>query len=75
MDLSICRSYFACRLGPQAPASCQPGDRLYALPRETFGRSISQFEGVQEALWNPFAGYTWMMAPAACFLARRYGLA
>lgn len=32
----------------------------YAKVREQFGRSISQFEGVQEAL-EPIAGYTYMM--------------
>jgi alkylation response protein AidB-like acyl-CoA dehydrogenase len=35
----------------------------YALTREQFGRSISQFEGVQEAL-EPIAGYTYMMDAA-----------
>ena len=35
----------------------------YSLTREQFGRSISQFEGVQEAL-EPIAGYTYMMDAA-----------
>ncbi len=35
----------------------------YASVREQFGRSISQFEGVQEAL-EPIAGYTYMMDAA-----------
>jgi acyl-CoA dehydrogenase len=35
----------------------------YASTREQFGRSISQFEGVQEAL-EPIAGYSYMMDAA-----------
>ncbi len=40
----------------------------YALVREQFGRSISQFEGVQEAL-EPIAGYTYMMDAARLLTA------
>lgn len=40
----------------------------YASAREQFGRPISQFEGVQEAL-EPLAGYTYIMDAARCFTA------
>lgn len=40
----------------------------YASVREQFGRSIGQFEGVQEAL-EPIAGYTYMMDAARRFTA------
>lgn len=40
----------------------------YAKVREQFGRSISQFEGVQEAL-EPIAGYTYMMDAARILTA------
>src|SRR5690554_8176681 len=40
----------------------------YAYTREQFGRSISQFEGVQEAL-EPIAGYTYMMDAARLLTA------
>ncbi|QCF26267.1 acyl-CoA dehydrogenase [Hydrocarboniclastica marina] len=38
----------------------------YAAVREQFGRSISEFEGVQEAM-EPMAGYTYMMDSARRF--------
>lgn len=40
----------------------------YSSVREQFGRSIKQFEGVQEAL-EPIAGYTYMMDAARLFTA------
>ncbi|WP_372809541.1 acyl-CoA dehydrogenase [Litorivivens sp.] len=40
----------------------------YASVREQFGRSISEFEGVQEAL-EQIAGYTYMMDAARVFTA------
>src|SRR5690606_26627524 len=40
----------------------------YSRVREQFGRSISQFEGVQEAL-EPIAGYTYMMDAARILTA------
>jgi len=40
----------------------------YARVREQFGRTISQFEGVQEAL-EPIAGYTYMMDAARMLTA------
>ncbi|WP_372779478.1 acyl-CoA dehydrogenase [Litorivivens sp.] len=40
----------------------------YASVREQFGRSISEFEGVQEAL-EQIAGYTYMMDAARLFTA------
>jgi acyl-CoA dehydrogenase len=40
----------------------------YAYTREQFGRSVSQFEGVQEAL-EPVAGYTYQMNAARLFTA------
>jgi acyl-CoA dehydrogenase len=47
----------------------QPDHRArMPVVREQFGRSISQFEGVQEAL-EPIAGYTYMMDAARLFTA------
>ena len=46
----------------------QPGYGIRAYTREQFGRSISQFEGVQEAL-EPIAGYTYMMDAARLLTA------
>jgi len=40
----------------------------YAYTREQFGRNISRFEGVQEAL-EPLAGYTYQMDAARLFTA------
>jgi len=61
--LSIGRSVSlpALAVGAGKVASLTTGS--YASVREQFGRSISQFEGVQEAL-EPIAGYSYMMDAA-----------
>ncbi|MFQ3230405.1 acyl-CoA dehydrogenase [Reinekea sp.] len=61
--LSIGRSISLPALGAGAGKYACLATGSYALTREQFGRSISQFEGVQEAL-EPMAGYTYMMDAA-----------
>ncbi len=61
--LSIGRSISLPALGTGAGKVASLATGSYALTREQFGRSISQFEGVQEAL-EPIAGYTYMMDAA-----------
>ncbi|WP_152205669.1 acyl-CoA dehydrogenase [Marinobacter changyiensis] len=66
--LSIGRSISLPALGTGAGKVASLATGSYALTREQFGRSISQFEGVQEAL-EPIAGYTYMMDAARLFTA------
>lgn len=66
--LSIGRSISLPALGTGAGKVASLTTGSYALVREQFGRSISQFEGVQEAL-EPIAGYTWMMDAARLMTA------
>ncbi|WP_339799401.1 acyl-CoA dehydrogenase [uncultured Marinobacter sp.] len=66
--LSIGRSISLPALGTGAGKVASLTTGSYALVREQFGRSISQFEGVQEAL-EPIAGYTWMMDAARLLTA------
>ncbi|XKH02113.1 acyl-CoA dehydrogenase [Marinobacter nauticus] len=61
--LSIGRSISLPALGTGAGKLASLATGSYAFTREQFGRSISQFEGVQEAL-EPVAGYTYMMDAA-----------
>ncbi|MDO3721304.1 acyl-CoA dehydrogenase [Marinobacter sp. chi1] len=61
--LSIGRSISLPALGTGAGKVACLATGAYAYTREQFGRSISQFEGVQEAL-EPMAGYTYMMDAA-----------
>ncbi|MDX1800644.1 MAG: acyl-CoA dehydrogenase, partial [Marinobacter sp.] len=61
--LSIGRSISLPALGTGAGKLACLTTGSYAAVREQFGRSISQFEGVQEAL-EPIAGYTYMMDAA-----------
>ncbi|ONF42205.1 acyl-CoA dehydrogenase [Marinobacter lutaoensis] len=61
--LSIGRSISLPALGTGAGKLASLATGAYAYTREQFGRSISQFEGVQEAL-EPIAGYTYMMDAA-----------
>jgi len=61
--LSIGRSISLPALGTGAGKVASLATGSYSLTREQFGRSISQFEGVQEAL-EPIAGYTYMMDAA-----------
>ncbi|MDX1635580.1 MAG: acyl-CoA dehydrogenase [Marinobacter sp.] len=61
--LSIGRSISLPALGTGAGKLACLTTGSYALVREQFGRSISQFEGVQEAM-EPIAGYTYMMDAA-----------
>ncbi|MBE0487222.1 acyl-CoA dehydrogenase [Marinobacter sp.] len=61
--LSIGRSISLPALGTGAGKLACLATGSYAYTREQFGRSISQFEGVQEAL-EPIAGYTYMMDAA-----------
>lgn len=61
--LSIGRSISLPALGTGAGKVACLATGSYALTREQFGRSISQFEGVQEAM-EPMAGYTYMMDAA-----------
>jgi acyl-CoA dehydrogenase len=61
--LSIGRSISLPALGTAAGKLACLATGSYAFTREQFGRSISQFEGVQEAL-EPMAGYTYMMDAA-----------
>ncbi|MBK6286904.1 MAG: acyl-CoA dehydrogenase [Gammaproteobacteria bacterium] len=66
--LSIGRSISLPALGTGAGKVACLAAGSYALVREQFGRSISQFEGVQEAL-EPIAGYTYMMDAARLLTA------
>lgn len=66
--LSIGRSISLPALGTGAGKVASLATGSYALVREQFGRSISQFEGVQEAL-EPIAGYTYMMDAARLLTA------
>ena len=66
--LSIGRSISLPALGTGAGKVASLATGSYALAREQFGRSISQFEGVQEAL-EPIAGYTYMMDAARLLTA------
>lgn len=66
--LSIGRSVSLPALGTGAGKVASLATGSYALTREQFGRSISQFEGVQEAL-EPIAGYTYMMDAARLLTA------
>jgi len=62
-SLSIGRSISLPAMGTGAGKVASLTTGSYTLVREQFGRSISQFEGVQEAL-EPIAGYTYMMDAA-----------
>ncbi|PSF11814.1 acyl-CoA dehydrogenase [Marinobacter fuscus] len=66
--LSIGRSISLPALGTGAGKLACLATGAYAYTREQFGRSISQFEGVQEAL-EPVAGYTYMMDAARLLTA------
>jgi len=66
--LSIGRSISLPALGTGAGKVASLATGAYAYTREQFGRSISQFEGVQEAL-EPIAGYTYMMDAARLLTA------
>lgn len=61
--LSIGRSISLPALGAGAGKVACLATGSYAFTREQFGRTISQFEGVQEAL-EPMAGYAYMMNAA-----------
>jgi acyl-CoA dehydrogenase len=61
--LSIGRSVSLPALATGAGKVASLSTGAYAGVREQFGRSISQFEGIQEAL-EPIAGYTYMMDAA-----------
>jgi acyl-CoA dehydrogenase len=61
--LSIGRSISLPALATGAGKIASLATGSYSYTREQFGRSISQFEGVQEAL-EPIAGYTYMMDAA-----------
>jgi acyl-CoA dehydrogenase len=64
--LSIGRSISLPALGTSAGKLACLTTGAYAAVREQFGRSISEFEGVQEAM-EPMAGYTYMMDSARRF--------
>ena len=66
--LSIGRSISLPALGTSGGKMACATTGAYAAVREQFGRSISEFEGVQEAM-EPMAGYTWMMDSARIFTA------
>lgn len=66
--LSIGRSISLPALGASASKMACLTTGSYAAVREQFGRSISEFEGVQEAM-EPMAGYTYMMDAARVFTA------
>ena len=66
--LSIGRSVSLPALGTGAGKVASLATGSYAYTREQFGRSISDFEGVQEAL-EPIAGYTYMMDAARLLTA------
>jgi len=64
--LSIGRSISLPALGTSGGKMACLTTGSYAAVREQFGRSISEFEGVQEAM-EPMAGYTYMMDAARVF--------
>lgn len=66
--LSIGRSISLPALGTSAGKVACLTTGAYAAVREQFGRSISEFEGVQEAM-EPMAGYTYLMDSARLFTA------
>ncbi|MEO6698511.1 MAG: acyl-CoA dehydrogenase, partial [Paraperlucidibaca sp.] len=66
--LSIGRSISLPALGTSASKMACLTTGSYAAVREQFGRSISEFEGVQEAM-EPMAGYVYMMDAARVFTA------
>lgn len=66
--LSIGRSISLPAMGTGAGKAASLASGSYALVREQFGRSISRFEGVQEAL-EPIAGNTYMMNAARLLTA------
>ncbi|MDX1757702.1 MAG: acyl-CoA dehydrogenase domain-containing protein, partial [Marinobacter sp.] len=66
--LSIGRSVSLPALGTGAGKVASLATGSYAYAREQFGRPISQFEGVQEAL-EPIAGYSYMMDAARLLTA------
>jgi len=66
--LSIGRSISLPALGTGAGKVASLATGSYAYTREQFGRSISQFEGMQEAL-EPIAGYTYMIDAARLLTA------
>jgi len=66
--LSIGRSISLPAMGTGAGKLASLSSGSYAYVREQFGRSISQFEGVQEAL-EPIAGNTYMMNAARLLTA------
>jgi acyl-CoA dehydrogenase len=66
--LSIGRSISLPALATGAGKLASLATGSYARVREQFGRTISQFEGVQEAL-EPIAGYTYMMDAARVLTA------
>lgn len=66
--LSIGRSISLPALGTSAGKVSCLTTGAYAAVREQFGRSISEFEGVQEAM-EPMAGYTYLMDSARLFTA------
>ncbi len=66
--LSIGRSVSLPALGTGAGKVACLATGSYAYVREQFGRPISQFEGVQEAL-EPIAGYSYMMDAARLLTA------
>ncbi|MDX1588095.1 MAG: acyl-CoA dehydrogenase [Oleiphilaceae bacterium] len=64
--LSIGRSISLPALGASGGKMACLTTGAYAAVREQFGRSISEFEGVQEAM-EPMAGYSYMMDAARVF--------
>jgi acyl-CoA dehydrogenase len=66
--LSIGRSISLPALAAGAGKLASLATGSYSYTREQFGRSISQFEGVQEAL-EPIAGFTYQMNAARLFTA------
>ncbi|PAV27025.1 acyl-CoA dehydrogenase [Tamilnaduibacter salinus] len=66
--LSIGRSISLPALGTGAGKLASLTTGAYAGVREQFGRSVSEFEGVQEAM-EPVAGYTYMMDAARLLTA------
>ena len=61
--LSVGRAISLPALSTGAGKHCSLTTGAYAAIRQQFGRSIAEFEGVQEAL-EPIAGYTYMMDAA-----------
>ncbi|GMG87067.1 acyl-CoA dehydrogenase [Biformimicrobium ophioploci] len=66
--LSVGRSISLPALATGSGKFCSLSAGAYAKVREQFGRSISQFEGIQEAL-EPVAGFTYMMDAARLLTA------